>query len=101
MSSGFGLDGKMIPRSVKRLFDQRDEERADADGLRAELRWRVQTLDVGLANLSASGAMVVCDAIPHIGERVALILPDSRTAPADVSWVRDGRVGIYFAAPLA
>ncbi|MDQ3078057.1 MAG: PilZ domain-containing protein [Pseudomonadota bacterium] len=91
----------MIPRSVKRLFDQRDEERANAEGLRAELHWRGQTLDVGLANLSSSGAMVICDAIPHIGERVALMLPDRRAAPADVSWVRDGRVGIHFAAPLA
>lgn len=100
MPSGYGLDGKMIPRRVKRLFDQREEARDEANGVPARLSWRGQTLEVRLANLSSSGAMVICDEMPHIGERVALQLPDRRAAPADVSWVRDGRIGIHFAAPL-
>ena len=90
----------MIPRRVKRLFDQREESRDDVDGVPARLTLRGQTLEVRLANLSSSGAMVICDEIPHIGERVALQLPDQRGAPADVTWVRDGRIGIYFATPL-
>ncbi len=100
MPSGFGLDGKMIPRRVKRLFDQREEERSDVEGVPARLTMRGQTLEVRLANLSSSGAMVICDEVPNIGERVALQLPDRRAAPADVTWVRDGRIGIHFAAPL-
>ena len=100
LPSGFGLDGNMIPRRVKRLFDQREEERAEVDGVPAKLSWRGLTLDVRLANLSSSGAMVICDEVPNIGERVALQLPDRRAAPADVTWVRDGRIGIHFAAPL-
>ena len=100
LPSGFGLDGKMIPRGVKRLFDQREEARSEADGVPARLTWRGQTIDVRLANLSSSGAMVIFDQVPTIGERVALQLPDQRAAPADVTWVRDGRIGIHFAAPL-
>ncbi|MCY7339236.1 MAG: PilZ domain-containing protein [Sphingomonas bacterium] len=90
----------MIPRRVKRIFDQRDEARGDADGVLAQLNWRDQTVAVRLANLSSAGAMVILDEIPHIGERVALQLPDGRAAPGDIRWVRDGRIGIHFAAPL-
>ena len=89
----------MIPRRVKRLFDQRGEPRAD-DGASVLLEWRGTTLAVRIVNLSPSGAMVTCREIPHIGERVALQLPDGRAAPGDVRWVRDGRIGIHFAAPL-
>lgn len=100
LSSGFGLDGRMIPRRVKRLFDQREGNRDELDGVPARLSWRGEVLDVRLVNLSSSGAMLMCDEVPNIGERVALQLPDRRAAPADVSWVRDGRIGIHFATPL-
>ena len=98
--SGGGLGGNLISRRVKRLFDQRGETRGEAAGVTADISWRGTTLALGLANLSSSGAMVVWDEIPHIGERVAFRLPDGRAAPGDVCWVRDGRVGINFAAPL-
>lgn len=89
----------MIPRSVKRMFDQRGEPREQA-GASALVEWRGTSLGVGLANISASGAMVVCDEIPHIGEAMALHLPDLAPLPAVVRWVRDGRIGIHFTAPL-
>ncbi len=98
--SGFGLSGKMIARRVKRWFDQREERRKGVSGVRAQLDWRGRSLDVALANLSASGAMVICSEVPHIGERVTLSLPDRPAAPGEVSWVRDGQIGIHFAAPL-
>ena len=44
--------------------------------------------------------MVVCDEIPHIGESVALQLLDRSRRAGHVRWVRDGRIGINFAAPL-
>jgi len=97
MAAGFGLSGKMIARRVKRWFDQRAERRKTIAGMRAQLDWRGRLLDVGLANLSASGAMVLCTEVPHIGERVSLLLPGRPAAPGDVSWVRDGQVGIHFA----
>lgn len=100
MPSDVGLGGGMILRRVKRMFDQRGEARGEAAGVTADISWRGTTVALGLANLSSSGAMVVWDEIPHIGERVAFRLPDGRAAPGDVCWVRDGRVGINFAAPL-
>jgi len=89
----------MIPRSVKRMFDERGEPRAKGNAS-AAVEWRGKSLAVGLANVSRSGAMVICGKIPHIGEAMALRLPDQAPVPAVVRWVRDGRIGIHFTAPL-
>ena len=89
----------MIPRSVKRMFDERGEPREQASDA-TTIDWRGASLAVRLVNVSASGAMVLCSEMPHIGEEMALQLPDRRSAPGVVSWVRDGRIGIHFAAPL-
>ena len=99
MSDGLRLEGSMIPRSVKRMFDERGEPRENA-AASAVIEWRGTSVKVPLANVSASGAMVICDEIPHIGEAMALRLPDRAPVPAVVRWVRDGRIGIHFAAPL-
>ena len=99
MSGGLRLEGSMIPRSVKRMFDERGEPREPATAS-ALLEWRDTTLEVGVANVSPSGAMVICSEIPHIGETMALILPERGPVAAVVRWVRDGRIGIHFAAPL-
>ncbi len=99
MTAGLSLKGNMIPRSVKRTFDERGEPREDG-GICALMEWRGESLSVGLANISASGAMVICDQIPHIGEELTLQLPDLAPLPAVVRWVRDGRIGIHFTAPL-
>ena len=97
-----GLDGGMIPRSVRRLFDQRDEPRFDVQG---EMQTAVlvhggrnQVVRVG--NISASGAMVLSGEPLRIGEAVTLQLLDHGAVAGHVRWVRDGRVGINFAAPL-
>ena len=99
MTAGLRLEGNMIPRTVKRMFDERGEPREDA-GSSALMEWRGASFPVGLANISASGAMVICDEIPHIGEELALLLPDLAPLAAVVRWVRDGRIGIHFTAPL-
>ena len=99
MSAGLGLDGTMISRSVKRMFDERGEPR-DSSGVAALIEWRGAALAVGVANISPSGAMVICNEIPHIGEPIALQLADCAPLPAVVRWVRDGRIGIHFTAPL-
>jgi len=89
----------MIPSSVRRMFDQRRELR-DSSGVSALIEWRGTSLAVGLANVSLSGAMVICSEIPHIGEEVALQLADRAPVPGVVCWVRDGRIGIHFVASL-
>ena len=99
MTAGLSLKGNMIPRTVKRTFDGRGEPREDANAA-AMMEWRGESLAVEVANISASGAMLVCDQIPHIGEEIALHLPELAPLPAVVCWVRDGRIGIHFTAPL-
>ena len=99
MGEGLRLEGKMIPRRVKRMFDERGEPRA-ANPVTARLEWRGASLAIRVANVSPSGAMVVCDEVPHIGEAVTLALPGHAPAAAVVRWVRDGRIGLHFDAPV-
>lgn len=102
MPGKFGLDGGMIPRSVRRMFDERDEPRFDVEGdlQTAVLTHRGNNHVVRVGNISSSGAMVVYADVPHIGEAVTLQLLDHGAVAGHVRWVRDGRVGINFAAPL-
>ncbi len=96
----FNLSGAMIPRKVRRMFDQRHEPRAAVAEGAALLEWRGQLAPVRIANLSASGAMIRFDGVPHIGEPVMLQLVDRRSVAGQVRWVRDGHVGINFMVPL-
>ena len=100
MSSRFQLHGNMIPRTVKRMFDERSEERLVADSQTAVLSFRGHNHIVSLVNLSSSGAMVRFTGAAHIGETVSLQLLDRGTIAGQVRWLRDGRMGVYFAQPL-
>jgi hypothetical protein len=42
--------------------------------------------------------MVIFPYVPHIGEKLRLQLLDRGQVSAQVRWVRDGRVGLSFAA---
>lgn len=100
MASKFTLDGGMIPRSVKRSADHRQEERYPAASGTAMLDFRGRRHVVRLANLSASGAMVIFPHVPHIGEKLTLQLLECGQVSAQVRWVKDGRIGVSFAPPL-
>jgi len=100
MGAKFSLDGAMIPRTVKRMFDERGEERIEADCQTAVLHHRGRDHVVRLVNVSASGAMVIFPAMPHIGEEVTLQLLGRDAIAGHVMWVRDGRIGVNFAASL-
>ena len=100
MSSRFQLRGSMIPRTVKRVFDERSEERLEAESNAAVLSLRGRNHVVTLVNLSRSGAMLRFGGDAHIGESVSLQLLDRGTIDGQVRWLRDGRMGVYFAAPL-
>ena len=97
---GFSLSGAMIPRRVKRLFDQRCEPRVEPTDDRAVLGWRGRHEQVLLLNISPGGAMIMFDPIPHIGERITLQLIDHGEVAGQIRWVRDGRIGINFSTPL-
>lgn len=98
MAAKFSLDGSMIPRQVKRLFDQRAEQRVEPTSGTAVLAYRGNDHVVRLVNLSASGAMVAFPHIPHIGERLTIRLLDRGTVGAQVRWVKDGRIGLAFSS---
>ena len=100
MSSRFQLHGSMIPRTVKRVFDQRSEERIETESHTAVLSLRGRNHVVTLVNLSRSGAMLRYTGDAHIGESVSLQLLDRGTIAGQVRWLRDGRMGVYFATPL-
>ena len=94
------LDGNIIPRTVRRVFDERAEPREAMESQTAVMVVRGRPHVVRLANMSASGAMVVFKGVPHIGEQVTLQLLDHGEQTAYVRWVRDGRIGINFAESL-
>jgi len=100
MSSRFQLHGGMIPRSVRRMFDERGEDRLDAESQTAVLTIRGRNHIVSVANLSSSGVMLRFSGDAHIGESVTVQLLDRGTINAQVRWLRDGRMGVYFANPL-
>ncbi len=96
MPAKFSLDGGMIPRTVKRMLDERTEERDEASSQTAVMEFRDRKHVVRLVNTSPSGAMVIFPQVPHIGEQVSLQLLDRGLVNAKVRWVRDGRIGISF-----
>lgn len=98
MSGKSTLEGGIIPRAVKRMFDERSEKRFDAGSKTAVLGFRGDAHVVRLVNMSDSGAMVIFAETPHIGENVTLQLLDHGEVMAVVRWVRDGRIGINFVA---
>lgn len=93
---GFRLSGAMIPRRVKRMFEQREDVRVPPDPNQAMLGWRGKSQAVQVVNVSDGGAMLLLDEVPHIGERVTLQLVDRGLTAGQVRWVRDGRVGVNF-----
>ena len=100
MSSRFQLHGNMIPRTVRRMFDERSEERVESGSQTAILSLRGRNHIVALVNLSSSGVMLRFTGNAHIGESVTLQLLDRGTIDGQVRWLRDGRMGVSFAHPL-
>lgn len=100
MASSFFLDGAMIPRAATRTIDERTETRHAAVSSTAVLEFRGRKHVVRLVNISGSGAMVIFPHIPNIGERLTLQLLDRGIVSSQVRWVKDGRIGLSFDAPL-
>ncbi|MEO7634130.1 MAG: PilZ domain-containing protein [Sphingomicrobium sp.] len=99
VTSGYFLEGGMIPRSARRTIDERDEARQPSLSSTAALEYRGRRHVVRLVNVSTSGAMIIFAHQPNIGERLALQLLDHGSVPAQVRWVKDGRVGLSFDPP--
>jgi len=100
VASSFFLVGSMIPRREQRTIDERAETRHPSLSNTAVLDFRGRKHMVRLVNVSSSGAMVAFPHTPNIGERLLIQVLDRGAVWAQVRWVRDGRVGLSFAAPL-
>jgi PilZ domain-containing protein len=100
VASGFFLDGGMIPRTASRTIDERIELRHAAVSGTAVLDFRGRKHVIRLVNISESGAMVIFPHIPNIGERLTVQLLDRGLVSAQVRWVKGGRIGLSFTAPL-
>jgi hypothetical protein len=99
MASKFTLEGSIVPRAVTRSADHRTEPRLDAQSQTAVLDLRGRRHVVRLVNLSDSGAMIIFSLIPIIGEPISLQLIGRGQISGCVCWVRDGKIGVSFAAP--
>jgi len=100
VASGFFLDGGMIPRTATRTIDERVEMRHAALSGTAVLDFRGRKHVIRLVNISESGAMVIFPHTPNIGERLTVQLLDRGLVSAQVRWVKGGRIGLSFTAPL-
>jgi hypothetical protein len=90
----------MVGRTAKRTIDERGELRYSAVSSTAVLEFRGRRHVVRLINISPSGAMVIFAHVPNIGERLSIQLLDHGLVSAQVRWVKDGRIGLSFTAPL-
>ncbi|MEO8142269.1 MAG: PilZ domain-containing protein [Sphingomicrobium sp.] len=86
-----------IADGLRRLLDQRDEERSDSGSQTAVLTHDGNRHVVGILNLSPSGAMLRFRGALANGDQVVLQLLDQGTVTGQVRWVSDGRVGVAFA----
>lgn len=100
MDRNLTLDGSLIPRSSGRFIDERVEPRFQPRSQTAVLELGGRKHVVRLVNISPSGAMVILCLIPHIGETIRLQLIGRAPIEGRVTWVRDGKIGVTFAAPL-
>ncbi len=90
----------MIPRTQPRVADARIEPRFENLADRMILTLRGQAHLVPVLNVSARGAMIESDLVPHIGESVVVQLEDRGPIDAYVRWVREGRIGLNFRQAL-
>jgi len=100
VATKFSLTGDMIPRSVRRIFNQRTEERIKPTAEHAILEYRGTKRAVVLFNLSPSGAMIGLPGTLNIGERVTLHILDRQPVCGYVRWIRDDRIGLNFDTSL-
>ena len=89
-----------MAESLRRLLDQRDEDRSERGSTTAVMVHDGNRHDVALVNLSSSGAMIGFDGVLVDGDMVDLHLLDHEVVTGQVRWAQDGRAGISFLAPL-
>ena len=100
MAFSFILESGLVPGMPWRKSDRRSDPRHDCTSGSAVIEFRGARHAVELINVSNSGAMVLFPHVPNIGERLPLQLLDRGLVSSQVRWVKDGLVGLSFAAPV-
>lgn len=91
---------RVISDGLRRLLDQREEERSESGSQTAVLTHQGSRHVVGVVNLSSAGSMLRFRGALAEGDEVALQLLDRGAVKGQVRWVRDGRVGVSFDTPI-
>ena len=85
---------------LRRLLDERAEERTTPGSQTAVLNHRGRRHVVRVVNISKLGAMVAFNGELSDGEEVELQLLDHGSVAGQVRWIGEGRAGIHFTSPL-
>ncbi len=88
-----------ISDGLRRLLDQRAEQRQSGELQTAVLNHRGHRHVVRESDISESGVMIVAEGDFVEGDEVVLQLLDHGSVTGQVRWVRDGRVGVNFPDP--
>lgn len=89
-----------IADSLRRLLDQREDERSESGSQSAVLTHKDDRHVVRVLNLSTSGAMIRSGGDLAEGDEVTLQLLDHGPVAGQVRWVRGGHVGVEFTTAL-
>jgi hypothetical protein len=89
-----------LSEGLRRLLDERSEERTVPSSQTAVLNHAGRRHVVRLVNISTLGAMIAFNGEFVDGDEVVLQLLDHGSVTGHVRWVSDGRAGINFIAPL-
>lgn len=92
-----GLHSISVAREVTRKADTRDEDRHRLPDEQVRVSYQGRDQEVQLVNLSGGGAMVACDFVPKLWDRVQLHLGENGTIDCAVRWIKGGRIGLEFA----
>jgi hypothetical protein len=88
-----------IADGLRRLLDQRTEQRGEFAPQTAVMNHQGHRHVVRVANLSPSGAMILFSGDLQEGDSVELQLLDHGSMTGQVRWLRDGRIGVSFDDP--
>lgn len=91
------LNGSVVPRSEIRLTDHRDTDRHRLVDQSAVVTFAGSRHTVEVVNLSAGGAMIRSDLVPHLWDMMELELGEGYALESAVRWLRDGCIGLEFA----
>ena len=83
-----------IPRTERRVTNQRREDRFHGVVDRATIMFRRKKSLVRVVNVSPGGVMIESAIMPRIGEKIGIEFEGSGRLEGVVRWVKQGRIGL-------